>query len=306
MKVQFLTLTLTCKRSKEVISFSPQVSFFHGQVASGKSTIVRLLDFCMGGDLERTPALRQEMISAEVTALFGTNEVILRRSLDNTSTVQVSWRDERGSGYAITAPLQAGDNPVWEDRIFNLSDLIFMLLDVEPPKVRRNKRDVSSQFIRLSFRDLLWYCYLPQDEMDSTFFHLEESIKQGKSQSVLRFVTGYYSEMLNDLEVALQETLEDRLGKIVAARQIKEFLTSHELGTVDEVRMEMERTRNDLLATDEETRRLRDDPAPSEHLTDQLRQELRAISHQVNLQEQAISDVGVKISDQEALKAELL
>ena len=45
-----------------------------------------------------------------------------------------------------------------------------------------------------TMRDLLWYCYLDQDEFDSSFFYLEDSApfyKRNKSRDVLRYVIGF-------------------------------------------------------------------------------------------------------------------
>ncbi len=57
MKIKFQKLVLLCKKSEEVIDFSRQITYFHGQISAGKSSIVRLIDYCLGGDLEKTPAL---------------------------------------------------------------------------------------------------------------------------------------------------------------------------------------------------------------------------------------------------------
>jgi hypothetical protein len=63
MKIRFETLKLICKRSEEVIDFSSQISFFHGELSAGKSTIARLIDFCLGASLEATTAIPQEMVA---------------------------------------------------------------------------------------------------------------------------------------------------------------------------------------------------------------------------------------------------
>ena len=71
------------------------------------------------------------------------------------------------------APIDNSDTPIWGTNVFGLSDLIFELAGIGPMRVRKNKSDPDAPLIPLSFRDLMWYCYLDQDELDSTFFHLE-------------------------------------------------------------------------------------------------------------------------------------
>ena len=87
--------------------------------------------------------------------------------------VQVTWINSAGQGTSLVAPIDNAEAPIWGDKVFGLSDLIFELAGVGPMRVRKNKSDPDAPLIPLSFRDLMWYCYLDQDELDSTFFHLE-------------------------------------------------------------------------------------------------------------------------------------
>ena len=86
--------------------------------------------------------------------------------------VRVSWTTQTGAADSIGAPLAAQDTPIWSDDVFNLSDLIFRLCGVAPIKVRKRTRDPDSNLIRLSFRDVWWYCYLEQAHLDSSFYRL--------------------------------------------------------------------------------------------------------------------------------------
>ena len=45
---------------------------------------------------------------------------------------------------------------------------------------------------------------MDQDELDSTFFYLEgEDPRLPKSRDIMRFVPGYFTERLNELDQAL-------------------------------------------------------------------------------------------------------
>jgi predicted nuclease with TOPRIM domain len=305
MKLRLHTLILQCRQSRETITFARQVTFFHGQVASGKSSVARLIDFCFGGNVERTPAIRQELLSVQLSATLGANEVIFYRALDDTSSVQVSWRGTSG-GATIKAPLDAGPNAIWEDNIYNLSDLVFYLLDITPPRVRKNKRDADAQLVRLSFRDILWYCYLAQDDMDSSFFNLEGGFKQSKSRDAIRFVIGFFSNRLNELEISLETVTDDRYGKLAAAKQIRAFLGGHGLGTVDEIKLEAERARNDMADAINEQEAIRNAHREGSHFVDDLRAKLRELNAQLDREESVLPDISRRLQEHEALKAELL
>ena len=169
MRFKLNALTLQFQKSTEVIDLKASITFFHGKISSGKSTILHLVDACLGGKLPRNTAILQEFVSARLDAEIGEHLVIFER-LANSNQVQVSWLDRSENGASVLAPIDNIENPIWKDNIFGLSDLIFELAGVGPMKVRKNKTDPNAPLIPLSFRDVMWYCYLDQDELDSTFF----------------------------------------------------------------------------------------------------------------------------------------
>src|SRR6266436_9474732 len=99
--------------------------------------------------------------------------------------------------------------------IENLSDLIFWMSSLTPPRVRKSKLKADSETKRLSMRNLLWYCYLDQDEIDSSFFHLEENAnpyQRYASLDVIRYVIGYHDEQVAEIEAQLEELRGERMA----------------------------------------------------------------------------------------------
>lgn len=127
MKIRLHTLKLLCRQSEEVLTFSRNITFIHGTLSLGKSTIVRLIDFCLGGDLELTTAVQREFLAAAMTIEVNDYEVLIERS-KGEGFVRVSWIDpEEGP---ISLQIRAkGDGPVvFGTDVVNLSDLLFRLL----------------------------------------------------------------------------------------------------------------------------------------------------------------------------------
>src|SRR5690606_31076776 len=71
MKLRLDTLKLICRKSEEVLTFSPNITFIHGTLSLGKSTVVRLVDFCLGGELEMTTAIQREFLAVALTLTIG-------------------------------------------------------------------------------------------------------------------------------------------------------------------------------------------------------------------------------------------
>ena len=103
--------------------------------------------------------------------------------------------------------------------------------------------------IRLGFRDILWYCYLDQDKLDNSFFRLDDPVLQSKSRHAIRYVLGYYTERLEILQSQLSKAASDRIGKLIAARQMREFLQEVGYASEKDVQADIEEVDRQLKAT---------------------------------------------------------
>ena len=306
MKMKFTNLTLQCKKSRENIKFSPHVSFFHGKISSGKSSIARLIDFCLGGHLERVPALEQELVSVQLTAYIGDYEVLFEREAQGSNQVQVAWRDEKGSSGNVLIPIVASKTPIWGDNIYNLSDLIFYLGGLSPVKIPRSIQETESEMVRLSFRDIMWYCYMEQEYLDSSFFWLDTPMKERKSRYVMRFIVGEYTERLNEFETELKSVIEHKMKKEEEIIQLQSFLNKFGYSSESHIMEEIDKTNKELIEASLELSKMRDGYAKETHFVDDLRGELRLFEEKLSKEEQILTELRGRITEQESLKAELI
>lgn len=305
MKIRLDKLVITTRRTTELLEFSPSVTFLYGPVGTGKSTVARLVDYCLGGDLERTPAVQQEFVSAQLRVDLGSNACTLERSATDTQSVRVSWTAGE-EAESVNAPLSAGDGPILGDSVYNLSDLLFQLCGVVPIKVRKRARDPDSPMIRLSFRDIWWYCYLDQTHLDSSFFKLEDPFRGRKSQDAMRFFTGLHSERLSQLETELYRSIDEQKGKREAANQIRLFMDRFELGSEVDVEARIEIAKRDLGQSESRRLQLENDRTVAIHPTDPLRVRLREMGSQLAELQGSIEETKGAIAEQRALRAELI
>ena len=270
MNIRLNRLLVRTRRTIEEICFSETVTFLYGPVGTGKSTVARLIDYCFGGDLERTPAIQQEFVSVVLGARLGEYECTLERGAADTQVVRVTWSSEGGSG-SVNVPLSEGEVPLLGAEVYNLSDLLFHLCGVVPIKVLRRSRDLDSSMIRLSFRDIWWYCYLDQANLDSSFFRFEDPFRRRKSQDAMRFFTGLHTERLSQLEADHNRAIAERNGAREAVVQIRGFMQQFGFGSESELTDQIEAARRELRAVEERKQVLEADRASSIHPTDELR-----------------------------------
>jgi len=306
MRIRLKHLALRTRKTTEVINFSGVVTFLHGPVSTGKSTVARLVDYCLGGHLERTPALQQEFVAAELALVLGNYDCILERAADDTQSVRVTWSGPGDDMGSVNAPLSAQPNPLLSAEVYNLSDLVFHLCGVTPIKVRQRSRDPDSPLIRLSIRDIWWYCYLEQAHLDSSFFRLEDSFRGRKSQDAMRFFTGLHSERLSQLEGDLLRTTDEQRTKREAVQQIRSFMARFELGSDLDMAARLQSTEEELAEAERRRTELERTRSAQTHPTDALRDELRRLSTETEGFRQAIAESMESVAEQRALRAEFV
>jgi AAA domain len=119
MKLLIDTLVLLCRQSEERIRFSPRLSFFHGEMSTGKSTIAEMIDYCLGGSLQKTPAIQSELVGVQLQAIAGDVSLLIERNPGTSNSVELTWEGHGETGRE-NLPLAAGDQPVIGDDIYKL------------------------------------------------------------------------------------------------------------------------------------------------------------------------------------------
>jgi len=306
MRLQLIQLMVQTKRTPEIVDFAPGVTFLHGPIGRGKSTVARLIDYCLGGELERTPAIQQEFLSARLSMVLGDVHCTIERAAEDTSAVRVNWIALDEDVGSLHVPLKAQELPILGDSIHNLSDLLFHFAGVAPIKVRKRTRDPDSPLIRLSFRDVWWYCYLDQTHLDSSFFRLEDPFRGRKSQDAMRFFTGLHSERLSQFETELFRAIDDQRAKRDAVVQIRNFMSQFGWSSDLDLAAEIQSARDSLAAAEARRGELEVSRQQRTHPTDSLRHALRRLGDLRAEIEGALTDSQAAIAEQSALRAELI
>lgn len=305
MKIDLQTLTLQCKKSREVIDLSSQITFFHGKIGSGKSSIVRIIDFLLGGRLEMTVAIQKELLSASLEINFEKYNALIEREVESNK-VRVTWANTKGESTSIIAPIKGNDSGIiWGNDIENLSDLLYFLMGKKPLRVKQSKIKEDTQLIRLSFRDFLVFCYLDQQHLDSSFFKLTEPIVGQKSKDVIEYVIGFYSDKLSQLEIELDECKNNRNSKLGSINQLQYFMDKFGYSNADQLNHDIAIVTEKLNEARIERGELQKGYREGTHSSDRLRSVIRRLISRITDTELAIREIEERIKEQESLKAEL-
>ncbi len=295
MKMRLHKLTLVCKKSVIEIKFD-DFTYLYGEMGAGKSTIARLVDYCFGGSLDRTPALQSEFVSVILDLKINDIELTIERP-DQANSVIASWGDgEFAEQLSIPARKPKGIL-IPETEVEVLSDLIFHLAGITPPKVRKSRLNEDSDLERLSFRDLWWYCFLDQETLDSNFFHLNpdsDTYKRLKSRTVLGFLLGYNQQKVAELESELNGVRSKRHSLEQASHTMTDSLRNAGFDTEVEIDIRIQALGQELKKTDSQILGLRNTVDKQKgHSTDQLAVKARQLGHELV----SIGDVKRQVKD---------
>lgn len=291
-------LALKFTKTQEILPLD-DITYFYGQMGAGKSSIARLIDYCLGADLDFSPALQSEFISAALHLFINDKEVSIERMRDSDQ-VLCSWNDQDGSK-DVVMPSRVPDGVVIPDsEVEVLSDFIFYLSNLNPPLVRKSKLKPDTVLERLSIRDLLWFCYLDQDSFDSDFFHLGEDanpFKRLKSRDVLRFILGFHQEEVAALESELQRLIMLRHQYTEAAKSLREALKDVEVGNEAEIQAKIDELKTEAHEVQAELQKQRGKYLEAPHATIALKDRARNIAYEIDALDDDITQVK-KIVDQ--------
>lgn len=280
MKIAIKFLELHFRKSIEIIEFE-RVNFFWGKIGAGKSSIARLVDYCLGADINLTPALQLEFVQAVLSLEVEGRGLTIYRERESANVV-ASWT-EGNEALEVLVPARKAEGAVLpHTSVEVLSDLIFHLANLPAPKVRKTRQTASPRMVRLSLRDLIRFCYIDQDEIDSDFFRLDlesDWSRRAKSLDAMRFILGYHQDQVAALEAELQSLHEQKMAAKAAAEALTKVLEESgfsnpmEITTrIESLNMKRDRVREAAASA----RQKRGDGGT--HAVDALRQKGRALS----------------------------
>lgn len=300
MRVALGFLQLHFRKSVETIDFG-HISFFWGKIGAGKSSIARLVDYCLGADIQLTPALQLEFNSAVLSLEIEGRRLTVYRERESSNVI-ASWTEAEQTMEVLLPARKAAGVVVPGTSIEVLSDLVFYLAGLPAPKVRKGRRTAESHLERLSLRDLFRFCYLDQDDIDSDFFRLDgdgDWIRRAKSVDAMRFVLGYHQDQVAALESELQELHEKKAAAKAAADALAKVLDEAGFANPVEIDARIETLSSQRDRVREAAAAARQQRGTGGHAVDTLRAKGRVLATDVQGLEEMVATVRRRAEDTE-------
>lgn len=197
----------TTDGEENIINFSDSLNFIYGNVGAGKSTMLNLIMYPLGGSLTHTPAVNTCLEAVQIEAKMGKKLLRFFRMI-NSTRIQI--------------------DDVTENRRFSLhqnqiSSFLYELFSL--PDLYQSIGNVEDRKVKLSFANFCWFSYLKQSEMDNVFFHLNSDNIYKQNAAVNVLFSFFESEFLVDQSANQQyRTLKRRLRKFEDGDEVFKYL----------------------------------------------------------------------------------
>src|ERR1035437_9399053 len=239
-------LRLDAATDSVAYSFQPGVNLILGGVGTGKTSLLQVMKFALGGSAILSRAVKDVVVATSIDVEIGQRRLRVHRVLDELS-VDVTESSGETTAYS-TAGRRSG---------VPISDLYLDSDGIAKIPLLRARSRPTDEITTISFWDVFEYLYLRQTDMDNSIVHHNDRVLDARRRATFELLYGLMNEELAKLEV---EKGAFRVEIPLAARRtnsISEFLTASNVPAENELRLNIEGVVAACLAAKQAVEQLR-------------------------------------------------
>jgi hypothetical protein len=177
------------------------LSVIAGAFSTGKTTVLEFIDYCLGAsDHPRHPEIMPKVRAATLEIELSGTPYLIERAVGEPSTFayvrpgQLDSDSDQPLSIPERRPLRPAGNPD------SLSGLLLAHCKLDGVRLRDLPAQSDSDTDPLSFRDLMWLCFLPNERLDNRNLLFENHpMKHLRLQQVVDVVFGVHDDRSVDL-----------------------------------------------------------------------------------------------------------
>lgn len=262
--------------------FEKGLNIIWGDMDSGKSSILNLIDYCFGGkgnelDYDEIKSKgRIAYLEADLNGNVTTFERVLHHD-DNLIKVYNTSYNQVDSVYPkLCSPSSSTEQPDgW------VSDLILDKLNIPKVKIKESKVRDDATAYRLSFRDLMKLLYLKQKKVaGENLMDAANGALLNKNVEIQKFVYGVHDDQLSELNLELQNNTK-RLNELKSrADNILDFLKSTDSLSVNDY--EVLELRKSIININTEITKLTNEQSTASLISQEFKKQLNQLDGHLN------------------------
>ncbi len=237
-------------RKNYTVNFNAGVNIIYGDSATGKSSILDLIDYLLGAKkfelyAEITAAARYAVLDVTLNE----DRYSIRRDIfDSSRPIEVypcAFADIEK--FAVKKYLPTFKTNTKHPEMEFFSDFLLSALNLTNLKIKQAPTKDDSKLVRLSFRDLVQYCYVDQDDLGSKkYLRPDNYVLQVKNAEVFKYLFNALDCQVSELAQEVSEKSQKKTEIEKKFSLVSEFLRESEFGSMLSLDDEVTKTDNDI------------------------------------------------------------
>lgn len=251
-------LILHGHRKEYRVPFHPGINIIYGDADTGKSSILRLVYYLLGGkeiklDKEITSSVKHATLELHIN---GRPYCISRDLFNPSKDIDVYFCELSKISDSFPEKFRSSVTK-GDEQNKSLSDFLLEALEFPTVRLKQAPTKDSSETARLSFLDLFKFMYLDQDDVGSShMLNIGNPVLETKNREVLKYIFNVLDSSASELEVEISKKSTDKTQLISQYTAITSFLKQtefkdtesldEEISNIDLVKAELKDQVSDL------------------------------------------------------------
>ncbi|NNN48700.1 exonuclease SbcC [Vibrio sp. 2-2(8)] len=218
------------------VKFYKGVNIVYGDSATGKSSILNLIDYLLGAKkFDLYPEIEASGKYAALDLELNGNRYTIKRDIfkPNIPIEVYPCGFSDIDNYACKKYLPSFAKTSAYGALEYYSDFLLDSLDLPKVRLKEAPTKDDSKLVRLSFRDVFKFCYVDQDTLGSkAFLKSDNYVVQIRSREVFKYIFNALDSNLSTLEGFLSDRVRERRTIETKFSMVAEFLRESEFETL--------------------------------------------------------------------------
>jgi hypothetical protein len=303
-------LIVVGRKKNYKVDFEPGVNIIYGDSATGKSSILNLIDYLLGAKhFSLYPEIEAVARYAVLDVTLNEDRYTIKRDIfDPSKPIEVFpceySKIEKYRPKKFLPNFQP--NSRYPDLGF-YSEFLFDALNFSNVKIKESPTKDDSKLVRLSFRDLFKYCYVDQDELGSKKFLRPDSYPlQIRFREVFKYIFNTLDSNVANLDSQISSKSKERKKLETIFSTVSDFLRESEFGSMPALDSEITITDKEVEELQEKIKQLNTSQTVDEEVYKSIKAALSDIALNKKALLQNMQEAELKIDRFTRLKNEYL
>ena len=303
-------LVVVGRRKNYTVNFNPGVNIIYGDIATGKSSILNLINYLLGAKkFDTYPEIEAVARYAVLDVYLNQDRYTIKRDIFNPSALVEVYPCEFGKieEFACKKYIPNFKKLKEQEEYEFFSDFLLSALNLTNIKIKDAPTKDNSSLSRLSFRDIFKFCYVDQDDLGSKrFLHRGDYFLESKVAEVFKYLFNTLDSQTAELSQEISSKSSERSDIERKFNSVSEFLRESGFGSLAGLDNTVTKVDSDISDLKEQIKSLNERAVGDDDIYQAAKSALEEIEMDVKCKQQEISELADKIERFTRLKNDYL